>query len=121
ETGIEGRSIRAPRGKTIGGCSAVNAAVAIRSRREDFAKWRALGIDGWEWDAVLAAFKAIENTPDGDDVLRGRHGPLPIRHRRPDELTPALNAFVDATANLGFARVDDFNGGEQDGVSPYPL
>ncbi|WP_431287894.1 GMC family oxidoreductase [Roseateles chitinivorans] len=121
ETGIDGRCIRAPRGKTIGGCSAVNAAVAMRSRPEDFAKWRALGVEGWDWEEVLAAFKAIENTPDGEDDFRGRSGPLPIRHRRPDELTPALNAFVDATANLGFARVDDFNGGDQSGVSPYPL
>lgn len=121
ETGLAGRTIHAPRGKTLGGSSSVNAAVAMRSRPADFAKWRALGLEGWEWPALLDAFKAIENTPDGDEHFRGRTGPLPIRNRRPDELTPALNGFVDAAANLGFARVADFNGGEQAGIAPYPL
>ena len=74
ETGLAGRSIHAPRGKTLGGSSAVNAAVAMRSRPEDFAKWRALGIEGWQWPELLEAFKAIENTPDGDDAFRGRAG-----------------------------------------------
>jgi choline dehydrogenase len=121
ETGLAGRTVHAPRGKTLGGSSSVNAAVAMRSRPADFAKWRALGVDGWEWAELLEDFKALENTPDGDDRFRGRHGPLPIRHRRPDELTPSLNAFVEATATIGYARVADFNGGEQAGVSPYPL
>ena len=120
-TGIGDRSIKALRGKTLGGCSAVNAAVAIRARAADFAKWSALGIEGWSFDDVLASYKAIENSPDGDDNYRGRSGPLPIRTRRPDELTPSLNAFIDAAANQGFARVADFNGAEQAGVGPYPL
>jgi choline dehydrogenase len=121
ETGLAGRTIPAPRGRALGGSSSVNAAVAVRSRPADFAKWRALGVEGWEWSELLEDFKAIENTPDGDDQFRGRNGPLPIRHRRPDELTPSLNAFVDATANVGYARVADFNGDERAGVSPYPL
>lgn len=120
-TGIGNRSIRALRGKALGGCSAVNAAVAIRARAADFAKWAALGIEGWSFDEVLASYKSIENSPDGDARYRGRSGPLPIRTRRPDELTPSLNAFVDAAANQGFARVADFNGAEQAGVGPYPL
>ena len=70
---------------------------------------------------MLASYKALENTPDGDDRYRGRSGQLPIRTRRPDELTPSLNAFMDAAVNQGFARVADFNGAEQAGVGPYPL
>jgi choline dehydrogenase-like flavoprotein len=120
-TGHCGRSIPALRAMVLGGCSAVNAAIAIRARPADFAKWTALGLDGWTFDAVLPAFKAIENTPDGTDRARGRSGPLPIRQRRSDELTPSLNAFVDACINQGFGWVDDFNGAEQAGVSPYPL
>ncbi|WP_281425784.1 GMC family oxidoreductase [Paraburkholderia edwinii] len=111
----------APRGKTLGGSSAVNAAVAIRARDADFAKWRAVGGDGWEWSELLQDYRAIENTPDGDDRLRGRHGPLPVRQRRPDDSTRGSTAFVEATANLGFARVEDFNGAQQEGVSLYPL
>src|SRR6516225_7271228 len=89
-TGLGNRSIKALRGKTLGGSSAVNAAVAIRARDADFAKWSALGIQGWFFDEVLTSYKAVENSPDGDDRYRGRSGPLPIRTRRPDELTPSL-------------------------------
>ena len=120
-TGLAGCSVSALRGKALGGSSAVNAAVAIRARAADFAKWRRRGIDGWTFDDVLPAFKAIENTPDGGDHFRGRTGPLPVRARRTDELTPSLNAFVDTAANLGFGRVADFNGASQAGVAPYAL
>ncbi len=120
-TGIGNRSIRAVRGKALGGSSAINAAVAIRARAADFAKWSRLGITGWSFDDVLESYKAIENTPDGDDRYRGRSGPLPIRTRRPDELTPSINAWIDAAAYQGFARLADFNGADQAGVSPYPL
>ena len=120
-TGIGNRSIRALRGKALGGSSAVNAAVAIRARAADFAKWSAIDIPGWFFDEVLTSYKEVENSPDGDDRYRGRSGPLPIRTRRPDELTPSLNAFMDAAVNQGFARVADFNGAEQAGVGPYPL
>lgn len=121
QTGIGGRTIRAPRGKTLGGSSAVNAAVAIRARRNDFEKWRARGVEGWSFDEVLVSFKAIENTLDGDDSFRGRSGLLPIRTRRPDELTPSLNAFIEASVSQGFALVTDFNDPDAQGVGPYPL
>ncbi|GAB2872976.1 GMC family oxidoreductase N-terminal domain-containing protein [Paraburkholderia jirisanensis] len=120
-TGFGARTIPALRARVLGGCSAVNAAVAIRSREADFAKWTASGIEGWSFNDVLPAFKSIENTPDGDDHYRGRNGPLPIRGRRHDELTPSLNAFVDAAVSQGFNRVSDFNGASQHGVAPYPL
>lgn len=55
------------------------------------------------------SFKAIENTLDGDNSFRGRSGLLPIRTRRPDELTPSLNAFIAASVSQGFPLVTDFN------------
>jgi choline dehydrogenase len=119
--GTGGRTLKAPRGKALGGSSAVNAGVAIRPRAADFAKWSAIGIRGWSFAGVLASYKAVENSPDGDERFRGRSGPLPILTRRRDELTPSLNAFIDAAVNQGFARVADFNGAEQAGVAPYPL
>ncbi|UPG94460.1 GMC family oxidoreductase [Luteibacter aegosomatissinici] len=120
-TGIGDRMIAAPRARALGGCSGVNAAVAMRARPADFAKWTARGLEGWSFDEVLPDFKALENTLDGDDAYRGRSGPLPIRHRRRDELPPSMNAFVDGAMECGFAYVDDFNGDKQEGVSPYPL
>jgi choline dehydrogenase len=64
-----------PRGRVLGGSSAVNAAVAIRARRQDVESWRANGVEGWAWDEVLESFKALENTDTGDDAYRGRTGP----------------------------------------------
>jgi choline dehydrogenase len=112
----ESPEIPTPRGKAIGGSSAVNAAVAMRARASDFAKWRDHGVEGWSFDDVLPTFKALENTPDGDDEFHGRSGPFPIRQRSYDELTTSLKAFIDAANAEGFARVLDFNGAEQHGV-----
>jgi choline dehydrogenase len=113
--------IPAPRGKVLGGSSAVNAAVALRARPADFAKWGSHGAEGWSFDDVLPAFKLLENTPAGDDAYHGRTGPLPIRQRADGELTPSLRGFVDAAVAHGFKRVHDFNGAEQNGADGYPV
>jgi choline dehydrogenase len=110
-----------PRGKVLGGSSAVNATVALRARRKDFDRWAEHGITGWSFEEVLATYKAMENTPDGEDAFRGRTGPLPIRQRAYDELTPSLRAFIDATVDQGYDLIGDPNGANQNGVSPNPL
>ena len=66
-------------------------------------------------------FKALENTPAGDDEWHGRSGPFPIRQTSMAENTPSVQAFVLAAEAVGLPRVDDFNGAEQRGVAPYPL
>jgi choline dehydrogenase len=116
-----GHDIPSPRGKVIGGSSAVNGTVAIRARPSDFSRWSACGIAGWSWDEVLPAFKALENTPTGDSRWHGRSGPFPIRQRSMAELSPSSRAFVDASRANGLLAVDDFNGETADGVGPYPL
>jgi choline dehydrogenase len=70
---------------------------------------------------VLAAYKALENTPTGDDAWHGRSGPLPIRQRTAEEITPSMRAFVEASQAVGLLHVSDFNGATQEGVGPYPL
>ena len=113
--------IPTPRGKVLGGSSAVNATVALRARPADFAKWGAHGVDGWAFDDVLPTFKLLENTPTGDDAYHGRTGPQPIRQRSDGELTPSLRGFVAAAVAQGFKRVHDFNGAEQNGADGYPV
>ena len=81
DAGPLGRRLRVPRGKVLGGSSGVNAAVAIRARAGDFAKWTGQGLEGWSFPEVLETFKALEHTPDGDDQFRGRSGPFPVRNR----------------------------------------
>ena len=113
--------IPTPRGKVLGGSSAVNAGVAVRARAADFAKWGGHGAEGWSFGDVLPAFKLLENTPTGDDAYHGRTGPLPVRQRTDDELTPSLRGFIEAAVAHGFKRVHDFNGAEQNGADGYPL
>jgi choline dehydrogenase len=116
-----GHDIPVPRGRVVGGSSAVNAAVAMRARYTDFERWTKLGIEGWSWEEVLPTFKKLENTPTGESRWHGRNGPLPIRQRTPEENTPSMRAFVEASEAVGLPHVSDFNGAEQHGVGPYPL
>jgi choline dehydrogenase len=116
-----GHDIGIPRGRVIGGSSAVNAAVAMRARPADFARWAERGIEGWAWPEVLAAYRALENTPTGDDAWHGRNGPFPVRQRTAAENTVSMRAFVTAAESVGLPHVDDFNGTRQHGVGPYPL
>jgi choline dehydrogenase len=113
--------IPTPRGKVLGGSSAVNAGVALRARPGDFAKWGQHGGDGWSFADVLPAYKLLENTPVGEDAYHGRTGPLPVRQRTDEELTPSLAGFIDAAIAHGFKRVHDFNGAEQNGVDSHPI
>jgi choline dehydrogenase len=115
------RVIPVPRGKALGGSSAVNATVALRARSNDFEKWTARGIKGWSFPEVFETYRMLENTPDGDDRYRGRTGVFPVRQRSYGELTPSLRAFIDASVHQGFDKVGDPNGPVQNGVFPYPL
>lgn len=116
-----GHDIPVPRGRVIGGSSAVNGAVALRARPADFARWAKRGIKGWSWEEVLVAYKALENTLTGDDASHGRSGPFPIRQRTAEENTPSMRAFVEASEAIGLTHVSDFNGATQHGVGPYAL
>jgi len=116
-----GPLVPTPRGKVLGGSSSVNATVAIRARAADLAKWAGYGVDGWSYEEVLPTFKQIENTPTGDDAFHGRTGPISVRQRSDEELTPSLLGFIEASVAHGFKRVHDFNGAEQNGADGYPV
>lgn len=113
--------ISVPRGKVLGGSSAVNAAVALRARKDDFDKWAAHGIQGWSFEEVLPIYKFLEDAPDGAEDDHGRSGLLPIRQRRYEEMSTSMRAFIDASVAEGYKRVHDFNGRDQDGVDAYPM
>src|SRR3954453_7107271 len=113
--------IPAPRGKTLGGSSAVNATVAMRARPSDIRDWHAHGLGDWTIEDVDATYRQLEGTSDGDDAHHGRTGPLPVRHQRYSDLTSSQRGFIDAAEAEGFRRVDDFNGPEPQGVGGYPV
>src|ERR1700722_7037821 len=115
------RLIGAPRGKVLGGSSAVNAAVALRALPADFADWAAHGLSGWSWDQVLETYRALENTESGEERFPGRAGPLPIHQRTYDELTPSVQAFIHAAEQQGYRYIDDPNADQRRGVAAVPL
>ena len=74
-------AIPAPRGKALGGSSAVNAAVAMRATADDIRKWKRHDLEGWSVEEVAAVFKSMESAPDGAPAIHGQTGPFPIRQR----------------------------------------
>jgi choline dehydrogenase len=117
---LPGRVIPYPRGRVIGGSSAVNAAIALRGVPADYDQWAALGNEEWTWARVLPFFRRLEDDPDGEAGLHGRGGPLAIRRWQPDELIPIQRAFFQVCRRLGFPEVADHNHPEATGVGPFP-
>ena len=97
-----------PRGKVLGGSSALNGMIYVRGARQDFDNWAYNGAVGWSYDEVLPFFKRSEDFEDGPSGYHGSGGPLPVtRNHRPN---PASLAFLDACAAYGLPRNDDCNG-----------
>jgi choline dehydrogenase len=115
--GVDGRRMFWPRGKVLGGSSSLNAVIYIRGHRSNYDGWRDLGNPGWGYDDVLPYFKRSENWCGAASPYHGTGGPLDVRGI--DECPPVAEAFVEAAAERGFARNDDFNGAEQEGVGRY--
>lgn len=118
EPGAIGHAIRALRGKVLGGSSAVNGAVALRARPEDFAHWN---LPGWSYADLLPDFRRLENRDSGSVCLHGHNGPMPVRQLTRDDITPMQRAFIDAATDLGYPFIDDFDGPRPHGVGPYPM
>jgi choline dehydrogenase len=118
EPGYVGHAIGAVRGKVIGGSSAVNGAVAIRARPDDFKRWN---LPGWSYEEMLPYFKKLESRVGGADELHGREGPLPVRQLTRADITPMQRSFMDASVQNGFSTVANFDGADADGVGPYAM
>lgn len=110
-----------PRGKVVGGTSAVNGQVFLRGLRRDFDAWAAAGNDGWAFADVLPAFRAIETDLDYADEWHGSDGPIRIRRYREEEWLPAQHAFVDACVAAGHPFCADANKPDAAGVGPIPF
>ena len=108
-----------PRGKVIGGCSAINAMIYIRGNRLDYDRWRELGCPGWGYDDVLPYFKKSENQSRHSLAHHGPSGNLFVN----DLIEPNIlsKTFVDACGELGVPQNDDFNGASQIGAGLYQV
>ena len=119
QKGLNGRIGYQPRGKGLGGSSAINAMVYIRGCAWDYDNWAALGCTGWAYDDVLPYFRRAESNVRGADAFHGGDGPLSVS----DQLWPNPGSidFVDSAAALQLPRNPDFNGARFEGVSLYQV
>ncbi|MGH6747671.1 GMC family oxidoreductase [Novosphingobium sp.] len=116
---VGNRTINFPRGKLLGGCSAINGGVYIRGQKEDYEAWEAAGNTGWSYDDVLPAFKAVENYAGPDKPWHGKGGELDVQ--KPRSFNPVTGAILDAAEQAGHHRNDDFAGERKDGFGCYDL
>ena len=98
-----------PRGKVVGGSSAVNTCIALRGEPEDYDEWAALGCPAWSWEACAPAFKRLEDDRDIVNAHHGRGGPIPIHRAEERDLTPFQAAFLRVVNDLGFPHCVDHN------------
>jgi choline dehydrogenase len=117
--GLDGRRLKYPRGKVIGGSSAINAMIYMRGQSGDYDGWRQLGLDGWGWDDVLPMFLAHEDHVDASGPHHARGGEWRVEH--PRIRWAVLDAFVEAAELAGIPRVGDFNGGDNFGCGYFQV
>jgi len=119
QKGLNGRPGYQPRGKGLGGSSAINAMLYVRGNAFDYDQWAALGCTGWSHADVLPYFKRSESNERGADAYHGGDGPLSVSDQHWSN--PGSNAFVASASALQLPRNDDFNGAQQDGFGVYQV
>jgi len=117
EPGLNGRSLAYPRGKVIGGSSAINAMISMRGQAADYDGWRSLGLPGWAWRDVLPLFKRLEDHFLGETEHHGTGGGFRVEAPRIN--WRVLDAVRDAAIQLGVPAIDDFNCGDNEGVAYF--
>ena len=117
QPGLNGRTGYQPRGRGLGGSSAINAMVYIRGHKWDYDNWAALGCEGWSYADVLPWFRKSEGNERIADEFHGSDGPLNVMDQRWPN--PASVKFVESAASLQLPRNDDFNGARQEGFGLY--
>ena len=116
--GLAGRRIPLPRGKVLGGTTAINGMLYIRGTPPDYDGWRDAGNPGWGWTDVLPYFIRAENNIRGANAFHGAEGPLSVSDIPRD---PLSDAFLRASGEAGFPVLEDFNGPSQEGASYYQM
>ncbi|MDB4975030.1 MAG: Choline dehydrogenase [Myxococcaceae bacterium] len=110
-----------PRGRVVGGSSAVNTCIALRGQPEDYDEWAARGLPAWSWEHCFPAFKRLERDLDVQNAWHGQDGPLPIRRHPSEEWVPWQAGFVEACLELGFPSCYDSNEPGSWGVGPHAM
>jgi choline dehydrogenase len=114
---LDNRPMACPRGRGLGGSSAINGMVYIRGNAADYDQWRQMGLRGWGYDEVLPFFKKLERHVDGEGAYHGGAGPVRVIHA--DVVNPLYDAVIEAGRQAGFKVTDDFNGAQQEGFGRF--
>jgi choline dehydrogenase len=129
DPGLNGRSLRYPRGKVLGGCSSINGMIYMRGQAADYDHWGALGNDGWSWNDCLPAFLKHEDFYKGADAVHAAPGHDPSGRRAGGEWRvekqrlrwDVLDAFAEAAQQAGIPHSEDFNRGDNEGVGYFQV
>ena len=113
--------IAIPRGKIVGGTSAINGQVFLRGVPEDYDSWASWGNDEWSYINVLPYFRQLETDTDIMDDYHGNEGPIPVRRHKKETWLPIQNAFQEAAIEAGFPETYDHNNPDSWGVGPFPM
>jgi len=120
DAGLNGRQLRYPRGKTLGGCSSINGMIYMRGQARDYDSWaRITGDANWTWDNCLPAFKKHEDYYKGADALHGEGGEWRVERQR--LRWDILDAFAQAAQEAGVPHSEDFNRGDNEGVGYFQV
>ncbi|WP_031554416.1 GMC family oxidoreductase [Parvularcula oceani] len=114
---LDDRSLRWPRGKVMGGSSAINAMCYSRGDLRDYDRWAELGAKGWSGAEALHFFKASETHSEGESQWHGQDGPLHVT--RPRDVRGATKRFLRAAEQMGLRRIEDFAGPDREGVGLF--
>ena len=117
DPGLNGRALNYPRGKALGGSSSINAMLAMRGQAADYDHWRQLGLAGWGWNDVLPLFRKLDNHFLGNSEHHSNAGELCVA--APRARWQILDAVADAAEEIGIPKVNDFNTGDNEGVSYF--
>jgi choline dehydrogenase-like flavoprotein len=117
EPGLNGRALNYPRGKVVGGCSAINGMISMRGQAADYDHWRQLGLKGWGWDDVLPTFRRLDGHFLGDTEHHGGSGEWRVEQMRVS--WPILDAVTAAANEMGIPSTADFNTGDNSGVGYF--
>jgi len=117
DEGLNNRSIRYPRGKTLGGSSSINGLLWIRGQSNDFDNWQQQGNRGWGWDNVLPYFIKSENNELGKNDFHSDKGPIMVANKKIK--LKMLDEFINAAKEKGIPEVNDFNTGDNFGVGYF--
>ena len=120
DAGLNGRTLRYPRGKTLGGCSSINGMIYMRGQSRDYDQWaRLTGDPSWTWDNCLPHFRKHEDYYKGADAMHGAGGEWRVERQR--LRWDVLDAFAQAAQQAGIPHSEDFNRGDNEGVGYFQV